>query len=212
MSMPPPLTLPETLPVMVLSQCTLFPHSLLPLSIFEPRYQRMLATALSAERMFAIGYLDGPSQWSEADELDSRIRPMTTCGFVRACVENPDGTSRLMLQGLHRVRIIEWVQQVPYRIARVTPVALPQAEVPITEAQVTQLFTLIKPLMVAGNESSRSLLAHFSQVKELSMLLDLLAANFLTDGQQRQDFLELTDLETRWNFLIEQLEKSVVKL
>jgi hypothetical protein len=46
-------TLPEQLPVMPLSGAVLFPHALLPLYIFEPRYRKMLEHALESIGCFA---------------------------------------------------------------------------------------------------------------------------------------------------------------
>ena len=48
------LTLPKQLPVMPLPGAVLFPHALLPLYIFEPRYRQMLADALHSNRMFSV--------------------------------------------------------------------------------------------------------------------------------------------------------------
>ena len=48
------VTLPEQLPVMPLPGAVLFPHALLPLYIFEPRYRKMLEHALRKHRMFCV--------------------------------------------------------------------------------------------------------------------------------------------------------------
>ena len=48
------VTLPEQLPVMPLPGAVLFPHALLPLYIFEPRYRKMLEHALQQHRIFCV--------------------------------------------------------------------------------------------------------------------------------------------------------------
>src|ERR1041384_8142520 len=48
------VTLPKQLPVMPLPGAVLFPHALLPLYIFEPRYRKMLEHALKQHRMFCV--------------------------------------------------------------------------------------------------------------------------------------------------------------
>jgi len=56
--------LPEQAPVMPLPGAVLFPHALLPLYIFEPRYREMLAHALAHERMFCVALLrPGSAHW-----------------------------------------------------------------------------------------------------------------------------------------------------
>src|SRR5256885_14068743 len=93
------VVLPETVPVMPLPGAVLFPHALLPLYIFEPRYRDMLAHALAHERMFCVALLRPErAQWKSKDDFFG----VATIGLIRACVGRGDGTSNLILQGLQR--------------------------------------------------------------------------------------------------------------
>ena len=205
----PSIVVPETIPIMVLSQCTLFPHSLLPLYIFESRYREMLAYALEHNRMFAIGHLEAGPTWDPDDEADTRIRPITTCGVVRACVGRPDGTSHLMLQGMQRVRIVEWIQREPFRIARILPQPTLDEAVTVNANRAASLLDLLRQLLPTSDAKTDPLLAQLAGVQNLEMLLDIVTANFLVDGTQRQQFLELPDLEARWHFLTAKLSALV---
>ena len=51
------IEIPTEVPVMALSNAVLFPHSLLPLHIFEPRYRDMLAHSLDGDRMFSVALM-----------------------------------------------------------------------------------------------------------------------------------------------------------
>src|SRR5207237_6011320 len=91
------VTLPKDLPVMPLPAAVLFPHALLPLYIFEPRYRHMLKRALQQHRMFCITLIK-PScpDWRAPEDFFH----LGTAGLIRACVGRGDGTSNLILQGL----------------------------------------------------------------------------------------------------------------
>lgn len=106
--------LPETLGAMLLPGTTLFPGSLLPLFIFEPRYRTLLAEALESNRMFAVAA-------TRSQEETDTIFPVGGVGIVRACVANDNGTSNLILQGVARVRFSNWSQSAPYPSASVEP-------------------------------------------------------------------------------------------
>src|SRR5438128_1642589 len=95
------VTLPDSVPVMPLPGAVLFPHALLPLYIFEPRYQEMLQHALEQHRIFCVTLIK-PScpEWHAPEDFFH----VATAGLIRACVGRDDGTSNLILQGLHRVR------------------------------------------------------------------------------------------------------------
>src|SRR5258707_5777025 len=106
--MPSPVTLPKQLPVMPLPSAVLFPHALLPLYIFEPRYRKMLKHALTHHRMFCIALIKPHcAEWQSAADFFHTAG----VGLIRACVEREHGTSNLILQRLERVRFTAFEQQ-----------------------------------------------------------------------------------------------------
>src|SRR6266705_2701745 len=110
------IILPQQVPVMPLPGALLFPHALLPLYIFEPRYRQMLKHALGHHRMFCVALLKPHcAAWqSPADFFQT-----AGVGLIRACVERSDGTSNLILQGLERVRFTDFEQDTPFPVARI---------------------------------------------------------------------------------------------
>src|SRR6266481_7024202 len=108
--------LPEEIPVMPLPGALLFPHALLPLYIFEPRYREMLEHALNHHRMFSVALIKPQhAQWRSPQDFFH----IAGVGLIRACVGRGDGTSNLILQGLERVRFTSFEQEAPFPIARV---------------------------------------------------------------------------------------------
>lgn len=116
MEIPDEIQIPEILPVMTLRETVLFPHAVMPLFIFEQRYRNMLEEVLQSHRLFAI-FNERPDD----DGQEEQPEIIGTVGIVRAAHKNPDGTSNLALQGVMRVRLLEIVQESPYRLIRVSP-------------------------------------------------------------------------------------------
>src|SRR3954463_2062920 len=112
------ISLPDRVPVMPLPGALLFPHALLPLHIFEPRYQEMLEHALRAHRMFSVALIKPQrAQWKSTDDFFH----VAGVGLIRACVGRGDGTSNLILQGLRRGRFSGFEQSSPFPIAQIEP-------------------------------------------------------------------------------------------
>src|SRR5437764_10381421 len=108
--------LPDHVPVMPLPGALLFPHALLPLYIFEPRYRQMLEHALSKHRIFSVALMKPDrSDW----ESPADFFQIAGVGLIRACVERGDGTANLILQGLERVRFTSFEQATPFPIANI---------------------------------------------------------------------------------------------
>src|SRR5258708_13109444 len=98
---------------MVLPNAVLFPHSLLPLHIFENRYRQMLSHCLTGERMFSVALAKTGIREPKGVE---DLRSVAVIGLIRACVGNENETSNLVLQGLAPVRIVDWPQNDPFPI------------------------------------------------------------------------------------------------
>ena len=101
---------------MTLQDTVLFPHAVMPLYIFETRYRKMLADILTSHRLFAIFNEQADQAGEGHEEPPEKIG---TVGIVRAAHQNPDGTSNLALQGLVRVRLLEIIEETPYRKIRI---------------------------------------------------------------------------------------------
>lgn len=94
----------------------LFPHALLPLHVFEPRYRLMTRRALQAGGEFGVVLIE---RGSEVGGGDTRFGVGTVARIVRA-QELPDGGYALATVGIRRVRVEEWLADDPYPQAQVT--------------------------------------------------------------------------------------------
>lgn len=197
-SSPRPFKLPETLPVMVLERLYLLPGGIQPLFIFEERYRRMLEHALSTDRVFAIG----------DRRRDGSVRPIVTAGLIISAVRATDGTSQLVLQGIHRMRITGWQQEEPFLIATVEPFETdpgPAEKVNQLSQEVEALLEQFTLPEIAGNLILlRQLLR---QRNDPSFTCDLVASLALRRPAISRALLEERRLLKRLEILIRELKR-----
>lgn len=200
------VTLPKQLPVMPLPGAVLFPHALLPLYIFEPRYRQMLQHALQHHRMFCVTLIK-PScmEWHEPEDFFH----FATAGLIRACVGRSDGTSNLILQGLHRVRFASFEQEAPFPIAKIDAVESRDATTVETEALGTKVLELYANLKHEGRQLPAKIDRYLAELRDLEMLADLMASTFVNDPLRRQRVLEERSLNQRLRFLISYLRDEI---
>lgn len=192
------LQIPTELPVMVLSDCHLFPGCLLPLYIFEERYRAMLAHALQSHRMFCIG------NRMEDGQCD-QVHPHTTAGLVRACVQQEDGTSHLLLLGVRRIRLRRWVQEKPFRIASVDTV---DTVVPDLD-EALQLKDKALDLFRRLPEANASQLCDtLTESENPELVCDVLSYHFTRCPKLQQKLISEPSLTSRFELLIEALRKK----
>ena len=199
------IPLPAQVPVMPLPGALLFPHALLPLYIFEPRYQEMLEYALKEHRMFSVALLKPQrTQWKTIGDFF----PVAGVGLIRACVGRGDGTSNLILQGLQRVRFTGFEQSSPFPIARIEPLksdATPSVETEALGAKVLELYSKLKD---TGRQLPEKVDQYLSHLGDMEMLADLMAATFINDPLRRQQLLEELSLKQRLRLVIQYLREE----
>lgn len=196
-----PITLPELLPVMPLPGALLFPHALLPLYIFEPRFRAMLEYALADQRMFCVALRHNTNiDWKSTDDFHH----VASVGLIRACVGRGDGTSSLILQGLKRVRFTSFVQEEPFPLARVAALdSILDAANPQTDALAAKVFDLYEKFKGHGRQFPAKVDSYLADLSDPEMLADLMAATFISEPARRQQLLEELNLDRRLRLVIE---------
>ena len=105
------------LPLFPLPNIVFFPHTRLPLHVFEPRYRQMVQDVLEADQRFGIVLLR--PGWEQEYFGAPAVHPFGTLGTIEQAVPLEDGRFNIVVRGDVRFRILEEVSRVPYRTARV---------------------------------------------------------------------------------------------
>jgi Lon protease-like protein len=199
--------LPKQIAVMPLPNAILFPRVLLPLYISEPRYKQMLADCLKGERMFAVALLR--KGW-EKEGHNPTPHPIAGIGVIRTCVARPDGSANVILEGMARVRISEYLKLRPYRMARVEPL---ESSEEVGETKREPLLKVVTQLAKArarmGAQLPKSVLTALRSVKNADYLSDLVSYTLLDDYYDKQTMLETLDADERLEKLMALLHKKI---
>jgi Lon protease-like protein len=196
------IRIPREVPIMVLPNAVLFPHSLLPLHIFENRYRQMLSHCLTGERMFSVASTKAGIREPQGVE---DLRSVAGIGLIRACVGNENGTSNLVLQGLARVRILEWTQEEPFRIAEIELIESRTGNAIEADALGEKVKELCVRIQQLGLPLPANLLEQMHQIDNPEVLADVVGAAFVNELAPRQQLLESQDVSERLRLLIQIL-------
>lgn len=196
---------------MTLPNTAFFPQALMPLHIFEPRYQQMLRDALATNRLFAVaglnvGRLNEPGQF----EPPHRV---ATVGIIRACQGNGNGTSNLLLQGLCRVEIVTILRDEPYRQIRIRALAseagATAGENESLRRELSRLLSLKRKLEASG---SGEMAAFLKTVEDPEAFVDIAAFSLCNDVEVKQRLLETLDVHHRLRLFGRQLRIEIEDL
>ncbi|WP_438479184.1 LON peptidase substrate-binding domain-containing protein [Oleiharenicola lentus] len=202
------LHVPATVPVMTLPDTVFFPQALLPLHIFEPRYQQMLTDVLATDRLFAVARLDHARQ--QTSQETEPLHPFASVGIVRACQEGENGTSNLLLQGICRVEIKHIVSEHPYRTIAVQPLATiagtHYAELEGLRGEVMRLLNVRRRL---GTPSPKGMTQFLESIEDIDTFTDIAVFNLCENSALKQILLETLETRRRLQLFATSLKNEI---
>jgi uncharacterized protein len=197
---------------MTLAGVTLFPQTLLPLHIFEPRYREMLTRVLENERMFIVA-MQKPGQ---SREMPSSVAGL---GLVRLCVDNPDGTSHLILHGLSRVALEKTVRVKPFRVCRLRTLQTPSRDSVTIDALMAKVRDLVTERIQLGLpptipntpkfKAKKEIISYLDKISDPDQVADVVSSALLPGAAERQIILETVEIEPRLKHLIHFLMAEI---
>ena len=126
-----PLEFPAALPVLPLKETVVFPQSMSPLAIGQERSVRLIDDVVAGDRLLAL--ITTKDATVEAPTWDD-IYEIGTVALVHKMIKVPDGTLRILVQGLERIKLEHRLDTDPYLLGEFS--ALPDVliETPEVEA------------------------------------------------------------------------------
>jgi uncharacterized protein len=188
-------------PLFPLPNVVHFPHLLLPLHIFEPRYRQMVGDSMEGSRLIAMALL---KPGFETTEGSPPIHDTVCLGRITAEQTVPDGRYYLVLQGLSRARIVrESASDKMYRIAELT--LHPDSETVASEtaaaAQRRRLIGAFRKLY-PRHDLDRVLRRAIDEAVPLGILCDVLADAMVLEAQEAQKVLTELDINRRCGLVL----------
>jgi Lon protease-like protein len=189
------------LPLFPLPEVVLFPHAVMPLHVFEPRYRRMLADCLATHSALAIAHIvEGLDEWGQP-----RISPISGGGVVLRHQPLPGGRSNILVLGRARVRLEELAPSadIPYRRARAEIVTSDDGRVSDTDKMALVGMAMSFVTEVRRHDPGFG----FSLPSDLGAadVADACACQLVAAGDARQEILEELDPSSRVERVTHQL-------
>ena len=184
----------------------LFPHTLLPLHIFEPRYRRMVADALDDVGLVAMGLFEHAVSQDEYLHGSPTLRPWVCVGLIRRYEHLDDGRYFIILQGICRAQIQAEAPHQPYRIATLEPADIAHTEDPALTPLRERLAALVRDPAFEGDQRFRKARQHLHPSRPLRAVVDGMLSDLVADPEERYAMLAETAVSARAHWLIQFME------
>jgi ATP-dependent Lon protease len=184
----------KALPILPLKETVVFPDSMVPLAIGEERSIRLVDEAVANDRPIAlVTSRDGEQEARSAEDLYE----VGTSAAIHKMIRVPDGTLRILVQGVRRIRLTRVVEQEPYLVGEfeeVPDAVGPEMEIEALARNVEALFSRIIALVPYLPDELQLAAAN---ADDASSLANLIATTLRLKVSEKQELLEEADVETR---------------
>ncbi|HEY7542594.1 MAG TPA: endopeptidase La [Methylomirabilota bacterium] len=203
------LNIPDVLGILPLRGTVVFPQAVTPLAVGRPGSVRLVQDALQSGRIVgAVMQRDQAAEDPRAAELHS----IGTVILIHKALKQPDGTLRLIVQGLSRFRIADVVQEAPFiraRIERLADEAFPMSTLEV-EALARTATGLFQKVVSLSPNLPDELVNVLGAAEGPGAVADLIAGSLPTlPTALRQELLETIGLAERLQKLVAALTKEV---
>jgi ATP-dependent Lon protease len=196
--------IPEELPILPLRGVVVYPITFQALSVGQPRSIQLVDDATVKKQM--IGLVTARDEEIEEPGPED-VYPIGVAASIHRMIKAPDGTIRLLVQGVERIQIEEWTTDEPYLKARVSPLPDQVDEGIEVEALVRNAVDLLRRLVSLVSQLPDELLMAALNLEDPRQLVYFIATNIrmeipdaqaiLEIGSVREKLLKLTSIMTK---------------
>lgn len=200
-----------SLPIFPLPDLTFFPHTMLPLHIFEARYRAMVTDCLARDKRLAVvGLKPG---YEASYEGKPAVHEVSGVGRIVRWERLPSGRYNLLVRGEGRVRIDrELPTDTLYRMVVATPLGETGAGGPAVPALTARVKARCRQILSAVGRSGADLQAMMEGLEEPAAFCDQVASALVPTPTTRQALLEELDVERRLERLAAALDALLSQL
>ena len=192
-------TITKNLPVLPLRDVVVFPNMVIPLFVGRERSMRALELAMDGEKQILLLAQRSPEI---DDPAPKDMYEVGTIASVLQLVKLPDGTIKVLVEGLERAKIRKVREESGVYLADVSAVVTVDAEPKELEVMRTSLISQFEQLVKLNRKIPPELMTTLTGLSETVRLADTVAAHLSVKLADKQAVLEMESLAERVEALL----------
>ena len=199
---------PDIIPVLPVRDMVMYPSVILPLFVGRDMSINAVEKALSKDRLILVV---AQKDLTDEDPLPSRIYSIGVVSQIMRMLRLPDGRVKVLIQGIKKARIEEYVQETPTFLARISAIEEPIITEITTEIEGLMRYVKeeMEKVVSMGRMVPPDILMVLDTIDEPGRLADIAAANLGLTVENAQEVLEIVDPVKRLRKLSEILGKEI---
>ena len=197
---------PSELPILPLRGLVVYPQTAIPLTVGQSRSIRLVDDAIDGKRLVGLVASHDPKQESPGPDEVFRVG---TVAAIHRLFRSPDGTIRLLVQGLNRIRLEEFTATEPYLKARIFMDPEDRDESVELEAHTRTIVDLFTRMAELVPSMPSELVNATLNVDDPLQLVYAVATYMRMELSDAQRVLEINDIQEKLRMVIALLGKEL---
>lgn len=199
-------SIPDTLPVLPLRGIVVLPLAVVPIAVNTARSISLVDDVMRRNRLLTL-VLQRPD--TPEDPGPEHLHAVGTAGVIHQLSRGSDGSLRLVVQGLQRIRLLDFVSAEPYLVARIQPAPDQTEEGTVEDALRHVSLELFQRFVGMSAEIPDEVGTAAGIMQDPRQLAYLIAAVTPMDPAVQQEILELDPVDRKFRRLIEVLQREL---
>ncbi len=202
------LKIPEEMPLLPVRDVVVYPFMIIPLFVGREMSVKAVDSALAGDRMILLAT---QHEISEEDPSPDKIYGVGTVAMIMRMLKLPDGRVKILVQGLTKARITEYITEKPFYTVRIEKMTdLPLVDISLeTEALIRTVREQLTKVIELGKQISPEVMVILENIQDPGSMADLITSNLGLKVADAQQLLEMNDPITRLTKVNEFLNREV---
>ncbi len=202
------LEIPEQLPLLPVRDIVVFPYMVLPLFVGRDMSIKAIEAALAGNRMI---FLATQRALDVENPKPDDIHAVGTVGIIMRMLKLPDERIKILVQGLSKGKVLEYIQTEPYYSVRIAKLTEAKSSAPSLEAEAVMrtVKEQLERIVSLGKILMPDVMVVIENLEDPGRLADMVVSNLGLKVEVTQDVLEVEDPVARLKRVSEILAKEV---
>lgn len=196
----------ETLPLLPLRGMIVFPYMVVPLDVGRDKSISALEEAMLNDHQIVLA---AQRQAKITEPTEEDIYEIGTLAEIKQLLKLPDGTIRVLVEGLRRIRIIQYVQADPHYRVKVAAVEEINEKDTETEALMRSALYQFEQFIKLSKKVPPEVMVSVNNIEDPGRLADIITSHLNLKVEEKQEILEAISAHERLEILCTFLVKEI---
>ncbi|MBF0225252.1 MAG: endopeptidase La [Desulfobacterales bacterium] len=187
--------IPEILPILPLIDVVLFPKMVLPLIINQAESVQLIDNAMAHDRL--IGFIVVKNTEFKERYTPEDLYPIGTSALILKMAKSDDHKAQLMVQGLNRFRVKEFIKEKPYIEAKIEIIEEDEYKDKEIEALMSNLLSHYSKIVELSPAMPQEIAMLAKTIQEGGVLADMVTSTLNSNLNEKQKVLEVVSINDR---------------